>query len=276
MKVLVFPPMARYRIPSRKNWEFVYQSMYSLGMVKAYNYFPLIFLDFIKEVKPDFVILICSAITEDIINATEWPKGPKYISWSTDDYRHTERVTNTDLHLSSIPSSSITEEDHFMPLFHEPLPLIPFQERAVHFGIVNRCYDTEGYYREREIDRVQKVLPKLIRKNEVPPEYYLQVIRNFCYGLNVGVYSDGLPNFRNFELGAAGVMPICPDNNEEVLDHLFGEYVSIYHEVSEIPALVEKPYDPMKLQQFYAEKHSFEARLKTIFKKFFDLEFPLL
>jgi hypothetical protein len=136
------------------------------------------------------------------------PKGPKYITWSTDSYRHTERVTNSDLHLSGISDASLRAEDHFLPLFAGDHELVPLTQRPVECGIVCRSYGLHDSYREGELGKLAAVMPSLRREEGLTEAQYNRRICDFAYGLNVAVYPDALPNLRSFQLGRAGVMPV--------------------------------------------------------------------
>lgn len=228
--------------------------------------------DYIGTVRPDFVLIMCEGCTERHLNRMSLPKGPKYITWSTDSYRHTERVTNSDLHLSAIPDASLRAGDHFLPLFAGDHALVGLTQRTVHCGIVCRSYGVHEAYRERELDRLAAVMPALCREDGLTEAQYNRRICDFAYGVNVAVYPDALPNFRSFQLGRAGVMPVCSTVQRPLLESLFGEYILLFDDIEQVPALLATHrYDEVALKSYYDEKHCFAARLRELFDRFYGL-----
>lgn len=235
----------------------------------------------VGRLRPDFVIGVCNACSEAAWDSMSKPAlyGTKYISWSTDSYRHTKRCTTSDLHLTSIPDGSMKDSDVFVPLFHEWWePPTLMAKRAHKIGIHCRNYGVADGWREKTLDNIRTEFGTalLVNKQNVSPQKYMDEIRQFKYGLNLAVYPDGLPNFRNFELGAAGVMPVCYAPNPKVtnmLRGLFGDNVRLFKKSGDILSAIREPYDPQKLQDYYNEQHSLRARLRTIFSRFFGLAF---
>jgi len=227
---------------------------------------------FIKESQPHFVVVICEGCSERRLERFGLIPGPKYITWSTDSYRHTIRFTASDLHLTALADAASRSDDHFLPLFGGPNSLMPLAQRRVRCGIVCRPYALGDGYRECELARVKEVVPDLVREATLEPHEYDVRIRDFAFGLNVPIYPDGLPNFRSFELGRAGVMPICSSLQRTLLESLFGEHIRLFDQVDEVPRLLTMPYDAPALKSFYDQHHSYEARLRQLFRQFFDLE----
>lgn len=232
----------------------------------------------VHEFKPDFVLAVCNACSEVQFDRMDKPRsyGTKYISWSTDSYRHTKRCVTSDLHLTSISDATMGKTDHWAPLFHEwPEQPIPLILREFSIGIRCRSYAVDGHRREKWLKALQQACPDIrVSHVSLPANEYMQDVRHFRFGLNVGVYQDSLPNFRNFELGAAGVMPICDDTNKDRLSALFDGNIRLFHNPSEIPELLKQPYNPVNVQNYYNEYHCLRARLRGIFRDFFDLRFP--
>lgn len=228
--------------------------------------------EYIETLRPDFVLIVCEGCTERHLNRMSLPQGPKYITWSTDSYRHTERVTNSDLHLTGIPDGSSRPDDHFLPLFAGNHELVPLAQRTVHCGIACRSYGLHDSYRERELDKLAAVMPALCRDDGLTEAQYNRRICDFGYGVNVAVYPDALPNFRSFQLGRAGVMPVSSTAQRPLLESLFGEHILLYDDIEQVPALLAAHrYDEVALKAYYDERHSFQARLRELFGRFFDL-----
>lgn len=227
---------------------------------------------YIQEIHPDFVLIICEGCTERDLNRMTLPRGPKYITWSTDSYRHTVRVTNSDLHLSAIPDAASRADDHFLPLFAGDHELVPLAQRTVRCGIAFRSYGLHDSYREREIDTLASVMPDLCRIDGLSETDYNRRVCDFAYGLNVPVYPDALPNFRSFQLGRAGVMPVSSSLQRTLLDSLFDGHLLLYDHIEDVPALLASHrYDEVALKSYYDNTHSFRARLRELFRRFFDL-----
>jgi hypothetical protein len=226
---------------------------------------------YIAELRPHFVIVVCEGCVERKIERFGLAPGPKYITWSTDSYRHTIRCTSSDLHLTGIPDAAIRPDDHFVPLFAGPYPFVPLTQRHTRCGIVCHAYDLDDSRRERELATLRDIVPDLVRMGGLPVEEYDARIVDFRYGLNLAIYPDSLPNFRSFELGRAGVMPICTALQRPLLRQLFAEHVRCFDRFDELPALLDEPYDAAALKAFYDEHHSYEARVRRIFAGFFDL-----
>lgn len=228
--------------------------------------------EYIQEIHPDFVLIICEGCTERDLNRMTLPQGPKYITWSTDSYRHTVRVTNSDLHLSAIPDAALRADDHFLPLFAGNHELLPLTERTVRCGIACRSYELHDSHRETELDKLAAVMPDLCRLEGLTEAEYNRRICEFAYGLNVAVYPDALPNFRSFQLGRAGVMPVSSSVQRLLLESLFDGHVLLYDRIEDVPALLATHrYDEVALKSYYDEKHSFTARLRELFAHYFDL-----
>ena len=227
--------------------------------------------EYIAALRPHFVIVVCEGCVERRLDRFGLPPGPRYITWSTDSYRHTVRVTTSDLHLTAVPDAGMEPGDHFLPLFAGAYDLVPLARRRIRCGIVCRAYDLDGGYREGEIARLRAILPDLFRADGLEPAEYDRCIAGFAYGLNLAVYPDALPNFRSFELGRAGVMPVCSAVQRAVLTRLFGEHLRTFARLEDVPSLLDTVYDAVRLQRFYDEHHSYEARLRELFARFFDL-----
>jgi hypothetical protein len=227
--------------------------------------------EYIAALRPHFVIVVCEGCIERRLDRFGFPPGPRYITWSTDSYRHTARVTTSDLHLTAVPDAAMTPGDQFLPLFAGPYDVVPLERRRVRCGIVCRSYDLDGGSREREIARLKAMLPGLFRAAALDPAQYDRQIVDFAYGLNLAVYADSLPNFRSFELGRAGVMPVCSAVQRSVLTRLFAEHVLVFERLEDLPSLLDTAYDAVRLQSFYDAHHSYEARLRELFARFFDL-----
>lgn len=276
-KLLIFCSSWMYKKPEAEGWEIFCNIQEKDPRFSSSNKFDSRYIEAIKAIKPDFVVAVNVGCSESAFD--QMPKirqvGTKYITWSTDSYRHTRRCVTSDLHLSSIPDDTLQDIDEFVPLFFDAqYPGIPFDKRKYTLGIHCRKYDNENFFRQKHITEIQRILGNRIHVNqqEFPPFKYIQELIDYKYGLNVATYHDGLPNFRSFELGSLGVMPISSSVNAKVLRDLFEENIRLYKHPSEIPSLL-KPYDTKKLINFYAEKHSLQARLTYIFKKYFSLDF---
>lgn len=221
---------------------------------------------FITESKPDLVVIVCEGCTENFINGLDLPVGPKYITWSTDSYAHTVRVTNKQvtIHFTSIPDKTLKDTDTFLPLFAGKNKLIPRKYRDIKLGVICRQYPTNVIWRERLLSELMKKYYYYRGQNLQEIEYNT-IIRNFDFGLNLAIYPDGLPNFRSFQLGLAGVMPVSDSINEKVLRELFGEHIILFKKILNVPNLInECNYDEVKLQNFYNENHTFKSRMKKI------------
>lgn len=227
--------------------------------------------DYIQALRPHFVIVICEGCIERRLQRFGFVPGPKYVTWSTDSYRHTVRVTTSDLHLTAIPDVAMRADDHFLPLFAGPYDLVPLAQRRTRCGIVCRSYDFGEAHREHQIARLKQILPGLFRADALDEAEYDARIRDFAYGLNLAVYPDGLPNFRSFELGRAGVMPVCSALQRPLLERLFGRHVRLFERLEELPHLLDIPYDEVELKSYYDRHHSYQARLRQLFAQFFDL-----
>lgn len=273
-KLLIFGSSWMYQASS-PHWEIYSNTQETDPRFSTSPKFSQGYVDEIKRVDPDFVLSINIGCSESLFDQMEKPKGPKYITWSTDSYRHTCRCQTSDLHLSSIPDESLTDSDAFVPLFfewHEP-PLA-LEQRPHKIGLHCRPWKCDQGYRQDRIRELKSLLGSdfLLNQNEMPAFDYIQELRSFKYGLNIGVYRDGLPNFRSFEFGACGVLPISDSINRGVLENLFEDHIIIYDKPEEIPMLLRE-YDPIEVQRFYNEKHSLNARLKHIFETYFDLRY---
>ncbi len=226
---------------------------------------------YIEELRPHFVIVICEGCIERRLERFGLVPGPKYITWSTDSYRHTARVNVSDVHLTAIPDAAMQPGDHFLPLFAGPYDLVPLAQRRTRCGIICRPYGFGEARRERQIARLRQIVPELFRAEALDEAEYDARIRDFAFGLNLPVYADGLPNFRSFELGRAGVMPVCSALQRPLLERLFGTYVRLFERLEDVPQLLQPPYDEVDLKAHYDRHHSYEARLRQLFSQFFDL-----
>jgi len=226
---------------------------------------------YIATLRPDFVVIICEGCVESRLNRFGLVPGPRYVTWSTDSYRHTVRCSVSDLHLSAIPDEAMTAADHFLPLFAGPYTLVPLERRRIRCGIACSPYGFADRSREREIERIRAVLPELVREHGLSEAEYDTRIVDFRFGLNLAVYPDALPNFRSFELGRAGVMPLCSAAQRPLLERLFATHVRLFAAPEDIAALLEQHYDAAALQAFYDRHHSYEARLRELFARFFGL-----
>lgn len=226
---------------------------------------------YIAELRPHFVIVVCEGCVERRLNRFGFAPGPRYVTWSTDSYRHTVRVTGSDLHLTGIADEASDAADHFLPLFAGPYGMVPLAERRIRCGIACRQYDFDDRRRERDLARVAEIVPDLVRIQGIEPDEYDRRIVDFRFGLNLPIYADALPNFRSFELGRAGVMPVCSAVQRPLLAQLFGEHVRMFERFEELPALLDESYDADRLKRFYDEHHSYEARLRDLFATFYDL-----
>lgn len=278
MKVILFLKTHHYKILNRDGWEFfcnVQEKNPAISLRK--DQYKSIYIDTVKNIKPDFVITVCAGCTETLYDKADWPKGPKYITWSTDSYKHTCRATNSDLHLSSIPDEKMKSNDNFLPLFSCPRSCINLKDRTTNFGKIFRPHKLSNDYRNKFVDKIETVLPGfLTKKISILTSDYLQEIKQFKFGLNIPVHYDGLPNFRSFELGMCGVKSVSPRNNEKVLKELFEDNIEFFDKIEEIPDITKKSYDEYKLQRFFIEKHTLQQRLKTLFKVYYDINFPLI
>jgi len=222
--------------------------------------------NFIHSSKPDLVIIICEGCTERFINEIELPKGPKYVTWTTDSYRHTVRVNNpkVNLHLSSIPDATLTKEDIFLPLFASRQNPIPLDFRNIELGIICRSYNLDDNWRENQIEKLKSIYGFYRGQNLTQFEYNT-MIRNFKFGLNLGIWRDGLPNFRSFELGMNGIMPVCDNTNESILREQFDTHILIFNDIYSVPDLIRNcNYDPEQMANWYCIKHSFISRMNKI------------
>ena len=276
-KLLIFCPTWRYNLPEIEGWDIYCNIQESSPVPPPGGKFGPRYLKAIHDVKPDFVIAVHSGCSESLFEAMDKPRqyGTKYITWSTDSYRHTSRVTTSDLHLSSIPDNTHRDSDNFLPLFSQyDGEVLPLEDRKHKYGLHCREYGNSNRFRQREIQKIKKTLKKdfFINQLELHPYDYMEEIKSYEYGINVGVYEDGLPNFRSFELGCCGVMPISSDKNKKVLDFLFENRIIVYGDIEEIPSLI-KPYDPVEVSRFYNEKHCLKARLVEMFDKYFGIKF---
>ncbi|MBD3407214.1 MAG: hypothetical protein GF411_13930 [Candidatus Lokiarchaeota archaeon] len=274
-KLIIFCSSWMYNIPTVSGWKvfcnpqekdpnFSYSTKFGGGYVDAIN-----------RIQPDFVLAINVGCSEHLFDQMKKPKGygTKYITWSTDSYRHTRRATTSDLHLTSIPDSSMKSADNFVPLFFDYKGSIKSISKRKHeFGIHCRVYPQSNHFRQREIKNIKSILGDrfFINQKEMHPYEYIKEIKSYKYGINVGVYKDGLPNFRSFEYGACGVMPIS--EYSKTLEDMFENNIILYHNVGDIPFMIHD-FDPIKLSEYYNTKHSLHARLKYIFHTYFDLEF---
>ncbi|MBD3262196.1 MAG: hypothetical protein GF334_11115 [Candidatus Altiarchaeales archaeon] len=277
-KLLIFCSSWMYQKPVVDGWDVYCNIQEDDPRFSSVSKFDARYVKAIHDVRPDFVVAVNVGCSEQAFDRMVKPKkyGTKYISWSTDSYRHAKRVLTSDIHLSSIPDATLSEEDNFVPLFFDAqYPSVPFVDRLHHLGIHCRRYDNEDNFRQRHLDDVRHAVgDKLYLKQEnIPPLEYISEAATFKYGLNIGTYHDGLPNFRSFEFGSLGVMPVCSDINRKVLEDLFDEHIRFYNKVDEIPGIIRTSYDERKMVKFYRERHSFAARLSHIFKFYFDLRF---
>jgi hypothetical protein len=159
-----------------------------------------------------------------------------------------------------------------VPLFAGDHALVRLTQRTVDCGIVCRSYGVQDAYREAQLDKLAAVMPTLCREEGLTEAQYNRRICDFAYGLNVAVYPDALPNFRSFQLGRAGVMPVCSAVQRPLLESLFEEHILLYEHIEEVPALLATHrYDEVALKSYYDEKHSFAARLREVFGRFFGL-----
>jgi len=271
MKLIIFCSAWMYNKPFSNGWDVFCNPQEPDPNYSRSPKFGKLYIEAIERIKPDFVLAINVGCSEQLFDAMQKPKGPKYITWSTDSYRHTQRCTTSDVHLSSIPGATLKPSDKFVPLFfdHREYP-IRMVDRKWKFGLHCRQYPQANQYRQRMVKKIKQALGKqfFVNQTETPPLQYIQEIKQFKYGINVGVYHDGLPNFRSFEYGACGVMPVC--QRTPILEHLFEDNIILFDDPSDIKV---RTYDPVKLQSYYNEKHSLQARLGHIFKTYFDLEF---
>jgi hypothetical protein len=277
-KLIIFCSAWYHNVKDRDGWKIYANPQEKDPNISKLPKFGPKYLEVIKAIKPDFVVAINIGCSEQLFDNMVKPKnlGTKYITWSTDSYKHTKRAKTSDLHLSSIPDG-LSDDDIFLPLFADAKrESIPFNKRAIEIGCHCRSYPLSANYRQRTLMKIKEVLGTrfTLTQDDVHPYVYLDRILNYQYGINVGVHPGGLPNFRSFEYGAYGIMPICDFHacNEQILRNLFGEHVSLFKNPVDISNLI-KPYDPIKLREFFKEKHSLTARLQTIFDKYFDLRF---
>ena len=237
----------------------------------------------IKLHKPDFCIFVNVARSIPVYNNFDWPKGPKYITWALDDYRHSETIENSDLHFTAIPSSAMKDKDIFLPVFSKKLSFKPFDKRKYSLGVIAHRAGVNVSYRG---SKIQEVCNLNIPENYVQyREYsdsidlkeYNETISHFKYGLNVAVYNDAFPNYRSFELGISGVLNVCPrppKYNEDCLRELFEDYVVFYDDPKEVVDIVaDHKYDADKMRRFFMEKHTFKQRLKIMFS-YFGVNYP--
>jgi hypothetical protein len=116
-----------------------------------------------------------------------------------------------------------------------------------------------------------------VNHENVAPEVFTRELAGFRLGLDLPVYKDGLPNFRFFEAGAAGVLPFVHERYADALDALVGLDDVLYYNnawtAAEVERAVRRQYDPSALQARYNEHHSLRARLTQLFDEYFDLTF---
>jgi hypothetical protein len=223
----------------------------------------------IVELQPDYVLAICVGCTEKQFDAMDKPKGPTYITWSTDSYNHTQRCETSDLHLTSIPDAA-TKDDNFVPLFFEHHQR-PRLNRRHKIGICARPHKLGNRQMILE-DIKNRGLDIRINQQNLKPQDYITEIRNYDFGLNIPIYPNGLPNFRSFELGACGVMPVCK-RQEFDLDRLFHGNIALYDELDERFLSVLEPYDCFALQEYYNRHHSLYARIEYILHHYYGESF---
>jgi len=216
--------------------------------------------EIIKAMKPDVVVYANLGCTEREFDEWDKPQGPKYITWSTDSYRHTQRCTTSDLHLSSIPDT-VEKSDIFVPLWHDH-HMRPNLSRDYTVGMCARPHML-GNRQELIADAQAKVNGLHLNQSNIHVGAYIDEIKRYRYGLNISIYPNGLPNFRNFELGACGVMPVCKRQVYD-LSALFDGHIRLYDHIEEVNHIVEDTYHAESLQEYYQEKHSLMARLRYI------------
>ena len=219
----------------------------------------------VKLLKPDVVLSICVGCTEPQFDAWDKPEGPVYITWSTDSYNHTKPCKNSDIHLSSIPD---TKCDNFVPLFFEWYQR-PRLMRKYKVGMCARPHKVGN--RQMVIENL-KHLPIRINQDDIPVADYMNEIRSYYYGLNIPVHTNALPNFRNFELGSCGVMPLCPRQDFD-LEEFFEGNIKLYDELT--PEILDslEEFDPFELQTYYNRYHNLHTRIEYIFHTFLSESF---
>jgi len=277
-------------LPDRKGWEVKIDPAGLYGgkdFLNEYHY------SVVKSSKPDFVIVLCRGCCEaefdESMKKNLWPKGPKYITWSTDDYRHTDRVELSDLHLGSIPSSSMADTDNNLILFGAPfLCPRPVSQRYTEFGIACRKYNGLDYgWREDHISSIINLGMQINRVSTLWPSVYREFNRSLMYSLNIPVYRDSSPNYRHFELGFSGCLSFQPltdqktglDINEDWNPEFYPNLIT-YNSFDELIDVRERykysDDDVKKWNKYFMNNHCLQNRLNHMFKKYYDLDFPLV
>jgi len=282
-KLIIFGSAFRYpnTVDNIDGWE-VYKNPAEEDPDFTRDPFSKAYTKIIKKIKPDFVIGLCAGCTEMKWDAMKKPKGPKYISWTHDSYRHAIRPITSDLHLSAIPDATMTRSDNYMPLWAESaVTPIPLNQRKIKVGICCRPYDCANSWRKHRLaDLAVKNMKGMlyVNLNNIPLPQFTEELRTTQLSLNVPVYPDGLPNRRIFEAGANGVMPLVHADNRGAFAGLIDDAHIKYFDDNATPDTFRKSigrgYDPLELQAYYNKHHTLGARLQTIFKEFFDISFP--
>lgn len=265
-RIMILCPAWRYGFDDLRKWQVFFNSPQPN---ENENTVPCgeVHSKFVKLYKPDYVLMVNLGCTEKEFDAWDKPKGPKYITWSTDSYKHAQRCTTSDLHLTSIPDAA-EDTDSFVPLFFE-WHQRPRLNRKYGIGICARPHKLGN--RQELLENMQDLGIRINQQN-LPVGEYIDEIRNYQYGLNIPIYPNGLPNFRSFELGACGVMPVC-QRQEFDLDALFHGNIELYDELTPDFIAQLNPYDYFELQEYYNRYHSLHARVEYILHHFYGESF---
>lgn len=235
------------------------------------------YTDFVNNIQPDFVVCINIRLSTEKCN--NWIKtinspNTKFIMWGFDSYRHTKVVhNNADIYFHCLDEDVKRPDDLFLPVYAQPRKVLNLNERKYNIGTVhNRYYHV--MYRESEVDKVRHLLDW-----DKPTDFrdYNDTIGNFKYGLNLSVHYDGLPNFRSFEYASKGVWQFCSRRNQVVLEKLFDYGISYYDRIEDISEIVKEipDYDPKRIQNIVATKHTLTHRIKEMLT-YFDVDLPLI
>jgi len=270
-KLLVFCSAWMLGNPQIDGWDIIMNTQEPNPLYTGPGKFDERYVKHIEELKPDVVLSILVGCSEQDYLKMRKPEGPKYISWSTDSYRHTLFPgAASDVHISSIPDATLKENCEFLPLFFgKEVPYTELFRREITIGVHCRNYSADNSYRQKRLADIKARLGELLQitQHQLTPEEYLKLITTYKYGLNIPVYADGLPNFRSFECGACGVMPVSFRNPLYDLDKLFDGNIVLIDKAEDVHTKC-KDYDPKALQHYYRTNHSFEARLKTIIERY--------
>lgn len=222
----------------------------------------------VNDVQPDFVVCINVRISTPKCNAwirTLRVPGVKVIMWGLDSNRHA--VVEHDQaarYWYCLDDDVRNPADPYLPVYAPPRPIVPLDQRRHRCGIVCNRY---GGHRDDEIRKIERHLDF---NGVVPFHRYHDLIAGFRYGLNIATHYDGLPNYRTFELAAAGVWQICSTRNRNLLEPLFDYGISYYDRIEELPGILDSlgDYDPSRIQRQVATRHTLANRVRTMLAEF--------